>query len=280
MGIFSFTTIAILSALFAAIANILARVLLKDLKSKDILSVNFMILGLTLLVLSPFFWEFTLTKTTILFILLIALIDLFANYFHFKTFEKTDAGTATPLLSLAPLFTFVFGWIFLGESLTLMTALLAAAIVFGLIMFSVDFKNFGPFNAATLTPALLASFLFGISAIPTKYLLHELATINAPSLFMLRAFTITLIAIPFFGFALRHISKKQLSFMGFRGLFVIAQWVLLYIALTLGSTGVTVTLGNITPIFVFILSIGLLGEKPTWRKASAAVTILALSLLI
>lgn len=276
----SLTTVAIASAFFAAMANILARVLLKGLRSQDILSVNFTIIGALLLCTMPWWWQFEFSYVAIGLVVLVASIDLFANYFYFKTFEKTDAGTATPLLSLAPLFTFALSWAFLGEVSAWTTYALAAAIVAALILFSIDFKHFGPFNAATLTPALMSSLLFGISAIPISYLLVNLEATNAQTLFMLRAFVIATLAVPFFGYGWRTLSLRQLGFMSFRSTFVIAQYVLLYIAITLGNTGVAVTLGNITPIFVFFLSILLLGESPTWRKASAAGLVLILSLLI
>ena len=43
----SFTTIAILSALLGAVANIIARTLLRDLRSQDILGINFLTMGAT-----------------------------------------------------------------------------------------------------------------------------------------------------------------------------------------------------------------------------------------
>lgn len=276
----SLTTIAITSAFFAAIANILARLLLRGLRSQDILSVNFTIIGIVLLCAMPWWWNFSFSWIAVGLIISIALIDLFANYFYFKTFERTDAGTATPLLSLAPLVTFLFSWVLLDEVSSLLTYVLALAVVAALILFSIDFKNFGPFNAATLTPALSSSFFFGVSAIPVSYLLLELQATNAPTLFMLRAFAIAIFAIPLFGFGWRMLSFNQIGFMAFRSVFVIAQYVLLYVAITLGNTGVAVTLGNITPIFVFFLGVLLLGESPTFRKAAAALLVLVLSFLI
>ena len=73
---------------------------------------------------------------------------------------------------------------------------------------------------------------------------------------------------------------KQYGVIFIRGLFVIAQWVLLYVALSKGNAGVSVTLGNITPIFVFILSAIFLGEKPTLKKLLVSILILGLSLVI
>lgn len=275
-----FTTLAIGSAIFAAIANILARVLLKNLKSKDILGINFLTMGATLVLLSPLFYKFEPSLKSIGLLVLIGMIDTLANYFYFKTFEQTEASVATPLLSLAPVFTFFYGWLLIGDVVSIKTYLIAFAITTLVVYFSVDFKNFKHFKAVTLVPALLASALFGASAIPSKYLLDNLDAINAPTLYMYRAGLIALFALILFRFSIPQLNTKQYRFIFFRGLFVIAQWLLLYYALTVGSAGVTVTLGNITPIFVFILSVIWLKEKPTVKKVLTSVLILVLSLIL
>ncbi len=280
MTFLNFTTISIISAFFAAIANILARTILKDLKTKDILAINFFTMGAVLLILSPFFYKFVPSLLNIGLLVLIALIDTIANYYYFQTFEKTSASVASPLLSLAPGFTFVFSWILISESASLKTILLCFAILVLVVFFSANLSDFRQFKKNTLWPALLSSLLFGLSAIPSKFLLDSAQAINAPTLYMFRACFIALFSVLFFKFTIQHISSKQYRIIFFRGLFVIAQWVLLYWALSRGSAGVTLTLGNITPIFVFVLSIIFLKEKPTLKKLIAAGLILVLSLLI
>lgn len=276
----NFTVVAVISALFGAIANLIARVLLKNLRSQDILAINFFTMAVTLVLISPLFYQFKPSVLTFSLIALIAVIDTAANYFFFKTFENTEASVATPILSLAPGFTFIVGWLFLGDIVSLQTYFLAALIIVLIVIFSVDFKNFHKFKTRTLIPALISSVLFGISAIPSKILLTKLHALNAPTLYMFRAGFIGLFALLFFGFSVRNLTIKQYRIIFFRGLIVIAQWVLLYFALSKGSAGVTITLGNITPIFVFILSAIFLGEKPTLKKVIASALILALSLII
>lgn len=276
----SYTFLAIAAAFFGSIANVLARVLLKDLKSKDILGINFLTMGITLVLISPLFYKFTPTYLNFALIILIASIDTVANYFYFKTFEQTEASIATPVLSLAPGFTFLFGWLVLGNVVSLQTYLLAALIIAGTVLFSIDFKNYEKFRAATLKPALISSFLFGVSAIPAKILLTNLHAINAPTLYMFRAGFIALFALLFFNFNIAQISIHQFRRIFVRGLVVITQYILLYTALSLGSAGVTLTLGNITPIFVFVLSVLFLKERPTLKKILTAGLILILSLII
>lgn len=83
------TIIPIISAFLAAIAGILARVLLKDTPAKKMLAVNFLVMGVTLFIISPLFYKFDLTWLSVALVLLIAVIDTLGNYFYFKTFENT-----------------------------------------------------------------------------------------------------------------------------------------------------------------------------------------------
>ena len=210
-------------------------------------------------------------------VLLIGLIDTLGNYFYFKTFEKTEASIALPLLSLAPVVTFFFGTIILSEYPSIISVVSAFAIVLLIIGISIDWKELPTFRKATLYPALVSAFLFGISAIPSKYLLSTLHATNAPTLYMFRAMFIGIFALLIFKDSRPRLALKTYGFIFIRGLFVIGQWILLYYALTLGNTGVAVTLGNITPIFVLFLSILFLKEKFNWKKALAAAAILAIS---
>ena len=275
-----FTLIAIGSAFCAAIANIFARTLLKKFKAKDFMGMNFLIMGVTLVLISPLFYFFEATPLSMGILISIGLIDTLANYFYFKTFEKTEATIATPILSLAPAFTFLFSWMILDEVVSLKTYLIALLIIITVIIFPTDFKNFKRFQKTTLIPALLAALLFGLSAIPTKFLLDSLGAINAPTLYMFRAGFIALFSLLLFPISIKTITSNQFRMLFIRGLFVIAQWLLLYFALTKGNAGVTLTLANITPIFVFILGAIFLSEKITLRKGIAAVLILVLSFLI
>jgi len=280
MNTISFTLIAIVSAFFGAVATVLARTLLKDLRSKDILAINFFTMGIVLLLLSPLFYKFDPTPIAMGLIVLIALIDTAANYFFFKTFEKTEASIASPLLSLAPVFTFFFGWVFLSDITNWRSFVFSIAIMVLIIIFSIDSSNFSAFKQSTLWPAVLSSILFGVSAIPSKYLLTTLHAVNAPTLYMFRAGFIAIFVVLLFRFTITNISITQYRIIFFRGLIVIAQWILLYYALSRGNAGVTITLGNITPVFVFFLSIIFLREKPTIKKLISAMLVLALSLLI
>lgn len=276
----SFTIIAIISAVFGAGTNILARTVLKEIKTKDMLGISFLTVAAVLLLISPVFYFFKLTIFGVLLLILVAIIDLGANFFFFKIFEKTEASVATPLISLAPVFAFFFGWVLISEKVNLITFLISVAIVVLVILFSVETKNIKEFKTNTLFPGLMSALLYGLSAIPAKILLTNLQVINSPTLYMFRAGLIALFALLIFRIPIRQISAKQYRGIFFQGLFAIAQWILLYFALSKGSAGVTITLAYIIPIFTFIFGIVFLKEKPTLKKGLAAILILILSFVI
>ncbi len=276
----NYTMIAIASAFFSAIATILARPLLKQIDSKSIIGINFLTMGVVLLLLSPLFYKFQASAITFAVLISISLIDTAANYYYFKTFEKTEAAVAAPLLALSPTFTFIFSWILLKEGTSIYNLILALLIIIITVTSITDFSNFAKTNTATLIPAMIAVLLFGLSAVPAKYLLNNLQVINAPTLYMFRAGFIALFSLLLFGFNITAITVKQYRLIFVRGLFVIAQWILLYYAISRGNTGVSATLANIAPVFVFILAAIFLKEKITWKKMLAALAILILSLII
>lgn len=61
---------------------------------------------------------------------------------------------------------------------------------------------------------------------------------------------------------------------------MITKWILFYYALEKGNAGVSTTLANITPIFVFFLSLIFLQEKFTIKKLLASFSILILAYMI
>ena len=155
--------IPIVSALLAAIVSILARVLFKGIPTKKILAVNFFTMAATLLIISPLFYKFIFSWKSICLVILIAVIDTSANYFYFKTFENTEASVAVPILSLAPVVTFLFSAIFLGEFPSLLSIISALVIMALIIVVSTDLKQWPKFSKTTLYPALASSFLCCLS---------------------------------------------------------------------------------------------------------------------
>ncbi len=275
----SYPIVAIASAMFAAIASIFAKSLLSHIPAKRLIGTTFLIMAGTLVVFSPLFYLFEANTLSISLLLSIAIIDTVANYFYFKTFEYAEASIATPLLSLAPTFTFFFGIVILRQVDSPITYIAGGGILLLILLFSIDFDQFHAFKSNVLFPGIMSSLLFGLSAIPTKLLLDTYHAINPPTLYMYRSILIGIFASIVYRSS-RTLTLSQYGSLFVRSLFVIAQWLLLYIALSQGSAGISMTLGNITPIFVFFLSVLFLKEKATVKKIITSLLILLLSLVI
>jgi len=282
-----YTIIAIASALFGAITNILARTILKDINAKNVLGMNFLLMTGTLAIFSPWFFKFDLSSkifnilpTTIILVLIISLIDLLANYYYFKAFEKSEASIVTPVLSLTPGFVFIFSYFLLRENINYVQLVLASLIIFGVILISTEHKSiFKVFTQLDTYPAIFAALLFAFSAIPSKYLLEN-NLINGPTLYEIRGGIIGLFAVMYFGSGVGELNRIHFRRLFYRSLIVIVQWLLLYIALSIGNAGVTYTLANLTPVFVVLLSKLFLNEQVSFRKYISAILILILAALI
>jgi len=280
------TILALGSAFFSAVSNILARTILKDIKTKNILGLNFLMMTGVLALFSPWFFKINISfkyagtfSVTILLVLLISIIDLISNYFYFRSFEESEASVVTPILSLSPGFIFVFSWFFLDDIVNYVQILFACLIIVVIIFISTDLKNIKSIKKLNIYPSLMASLLFALSAIPTKYLLSN-EFINAPTLYEIRGAVIGLFAIMFFGSGIEEMKSYHFRYLFIRSLFVIIQWLLLYAALIKGSAGISYTLANTTPIFVIILGVFFLKEKLSLRKIIATVLVLILAMMI
>lgn len=281
---YSFTTIAILSAFFSALANVFAKILLKDIKGSSIMGLSFLMVGSTLLIFSPLFYKFNPSWLSIGLLYTIGIIDGAANYFYFKTFERSEAGVATSLLALSPMITFIGAFLFLGTKTSPTAFILAVVIMLGIILLS-DASNLKDLSVKNLHShflfaPIMASILFGLSSIPSKALLSNIDAINGPTLYMFRATIIGMLSFIFLRPNLQALNVNHYRLVWLQGLLAIITWTLLYQALTIGNPGITMTLANTSPAFAIILSGILLRERVTLRKIVSVLLILGFSLLI
>ncbi|MBI4406983.1 MAG: DMT family transporter [Candidatus Kerfeldbacteria bacterium] len=275
----SYTTLALLSAIFAAIANVSARTLLKQLKVRDMFGISFLSVAGLLLLGSPWFYHFQITPRSILLLAMIICLDTIGNFFYFKSFERHEASTVTPLLALSPAFAFLGSWLLLSLTEPWYMYLIAAAIIVAVIFFSIDYKRGFHVGLATFLPAVITAACFGLSALPTKLLLTDAVT-NAPSLYMLRAALIGLITLVLFGTRFKSVTTQQFGYIILRSAIVSTSWILFYYALAKGDVGIVSTLGATAPVFVFIIGAVFLHEKMTFKKLLAAGLIVLLSLTL
>lgn len=276
-----FTTLAIISAFFGALANIFARILLKDVESYNIMGLSFLMVGSTLLIFSPMFYYFMPSWATIGLLYAIGIIDTASNYYYFKSFEMSEAGIATSLLALSPVITFIGSFLFLGTQTSPIIIMFALFIMISIVALSSDSPvNLKSFHTSALAAPILASVFYGLSSIPSKALLSNFNAINAPTLYMFRATIIGMCSFIFMRPNLQKITFHHYRLIWLQGLLAILMWVALYTALSKGNPGVTMTLSSMAPVFTVIFGALFLRERITFKKILSTILILGFSAAI
>ncbi len=265
----SSTVLAITSAFLGGVTTIMARLVLQKMRPQEVMVISFVVMMSVLLILSPHFYVYKPSLESALVIVALCLIDTVANLLLFKAHANAEPGVSSPLLALTPFFTFLFGWVLMGDRPDIPSAALSFAIVMVLILLSIDLSRWRQISGTVILPALLSGVLFGLSAIPAKHLLSTMDAINAPTLYMFRSAYIALFSLIFLDLKLSGVTQKEFRLILVRSLLVIAQWLCFYLALQKGEAGITVTLANLTPVFVFILAPFFLKERTIFKTLLA-----------
>jgi drug/metabolite transporter (DMT)-like permease len=272
----SYVYLALLSAFLGGVMDIFARHIVQGITPKHMLIWSLFSISLFLGIFSPFYFSFTYDLRLLTIFLSMCFLDFLANLCYFKSLKNANASTVTPILSLAPAFTFAVSWAFATDKIEPDKLIYTFGIILLVIFFTIDKKNLKLQSKNVLIPALGSAVLFGSSAVFAKQILSSGLT-NPPSLYFLRAVTMGLTAFLFFGKGFLKIGKKNIISIFIRSTVVIARWVIMYYALSMGNAGVTLTLVNTSPIFVFVLSTLILKEKIELKKAITAILVFILA---
>ncbi len=218
------------------------------------------------------------------------MLDGIANYLYFKSFEITDAVTASLYLSLSPLFTLLLLPLFgsNGESIGLKEILAVLVIFSGILILNGVFvlfspplretrasQKFFPLSNNSLKSILiptLASLVFGFNVYLIKQILN-MPVVNAFSYYFLRAGVISGMMFVATRPKLGWITPLRMGLVMVRAGFVIAQWMLLLSALELGNPAAVKVVSDTPPLFVLIFAALFLGEQITWPKFLGACSI-------
>ncbi len=266
------------SAFFGAFSNILAKKILKEITSKVFVPINFFVIFFLMTPVVIFSFKLTLIPITIILIILIGIIDAFANYFIFSSIEKGEISHVTPIFCLAPLFTVLFTGLFLPQQFNMKVIAASIAITLSVYILNIKTKSFIEPIKSILTQenyfALIGAILFGLSAIPAKFVLTEYAVTSPATLYWIRALIIALVLSILFKPKISQLSKKDISFIAFRDIFVIIQWILLFYSIMISNVILAVTLANTIPLFTLIMARFAFKEKITFQKVIAIIIIM------
>lgn len=271
---------AVVSAFSGGIANLLARRLVRYAPARDLVSVNFGLMTVMLLPAAPWFWKFDGSWLALGIFLLAAVLDAAANILYFKSFEVLPAVTASSILALSPLFSLLlWPWLAPDVPLSAWNAVGIGLAVAGLILLARNFREGGEGESlerrtiGKMVYPLLAALLFGVNIYPVRTLLVN-DWMNPYTYYLLRAPVIAaatwLVLRPNLG----AVEIKRIGLTAGRLVFVIAQWLLLLMALEIGNPAVVKVLADTSPFFVLLLAGLVLKEKVgKWQALGAVLTV-------
>ncbi len=279
--------LSLVSALFGALNNILAKYVMGFARPKDYISVNFAVIFALMIPFAPFFFQLTPTPRAIILVIIASIVDSAANYFYFKSFEMTDASTASALLSLSPLFAMLILPLLRSFSLAYLKPLDIVgicAVVAGVIVLNMRIAHSKPQTAPhgvskELLIPLCSSFFFGINVYLIKYILTA-RFVNPATYYFIRAFIIMLLMFLVLRPQFDWVNGERILIVSGRAVFVIGKWILLLYAVSLGNPPVVKAVSEVTPLFVLFLSFVFLSETIDRYKILGSASIVAGVVLI
>lgn len=125
-----------------------------------------LISGMYLIVLAVFWSKINFNLQYILIAFAIALLGYIPLVTFYKALEKGRVGVVTPVANSSVIFTILFSVIFFGESLNTIQVVSMVAVVIGIFLISVDFKNLKGSHLLKLSSgipyALVSCLLWGL----------------------------------------------------------------------------------------------------------------------
>ncbi len=275
-------SLSLLSAFSGALAALLTKPVLRYTSTRNYLSVNFAVLFVLLLPAAPWAFALNLTPGMGALLLLTALIDVPANYFYFRAFEVLEAGPASVLLSLAPLFALtvapLVGIAGALDAPAVGGILLTAAGVAILNRAVQSASNTGqsphPTRRSYFLIPLASSAIFGVNVYLVKYILCN-GSANPYTFYLIRTLIIAVLSHLLWRPDLRWVTPRALVAVAGRGVFVAGKWLLFLYAVALGAPALIQTVGEVTPLFVVILAALFLKEPFTRAKLLGVALVVA-----
>ena len=270
------------SAVLGAGANLSARSLMRRVKPRDYIPVNFLLMAVMMLPGVSFFWHFEGGWLTLAILAGTVLLDTLGNFLYFRAFEINNAATASALLSLSPLFTLLLsGLVAFSAAPGWIDILAVLLIVAGVVVLQREMAVGEPAadtaqraRFVRLLAPVGAALIFGATILPIKYLLSN-QLINPYTFYFLRGPMIALLAQFFFRPDYHWLTRSNLPLTIGRAVIVLAQWLLLLYALQGGSAAAVKAISDASPLFVLLFGGLFLREKITRRKAAGVIAIIA-----
>jgi len=248
--------------LFAAV-NVLDKILrMQHLKS----NLGFMMLSMlkngALLILLPFVALQPMKPFDILLLLVAGVLWQVLTYLYVIALSVEEVSRVVPLWNLAPPFTLVLAWLFLGERLSVMDYAAFAVLLFGAVLISTHIRQL---KSMRLSKAfwlmLLATFLIVIHLVIMKYLLRSYSVLMLFLFIQLIGFLMAIMLFPFkrpretFTHDVTLLSKGGIALFATMSLISFAAYLVYNYAISYGPLTMIAGLDGFQSLFLFIFTV-------------------------
>ena len=280
----SWILFSILSAAVWAIVNTVDKYVLTKLVKKPV--VPLMIFGIIGLIASFFvhlFHGFSyLSYFNIALAFVAGILYVIGILFYFKAVKIEEISRVIPLLYLSSLFVSILAAIFLGEIFTPIKYLGIFLLIIGAV--SISSKNFIKFGfGKAFWFMVLASLVFSINAVITKYLLNFVDFWTIFSYIRIGAF---FALIPTFCFSFKDLilavwehGKKTVILISLNEILALFAVILITIAMTKGYITLVNALSSVQPFFVLLIAVILSVFYPKILKEEIGKSAILLKLI-
>lgn len=264
--------LALLSALFAGLTSILAKIGIKDVNSNlatAIRTIVVLIMAWAIVSMTGSIEAITdISGRTLLFLILSGLATGASWLCFFRAIQIGDVNKVTPVDKSSTLLTIILAFIFLGERFTSITVV-AMVLMFGGTMLMIEKKDVNE------TKDIHNSWLFAVLSAVFAALTSILGKIGIEDVDSNLGTAIRTVVVLIMAWLIVFIqgAQKQISSIGRRnGLFLIlsglatgASWLCFYRALQDGPASVVVPIDKLSVLFTVLFAVIVLKEKMTTR---------------
>lgn len=224
--------------------------------------------GIIVVAIAPFFSDsiFLLGLVSTVTLLSAGMIAALSITFYLYALDEEEASIVVPLMQLIPVFGYLFGYLFLGETLTTQQIIAFGIIVFGSVILSLDLveENKYKIKIKVLMLMIGCTVLFALYETMFKFVAVDVGFVEATFWEHLGLLTYGIILFSFFpkfrnGFKLIVTQKsKRIEILGLNigsEILTIIGNVLTNYALLLAPIVLVLLVGSFQPVFVFTIGI-------------------------
>lgn len=279
--------LAFLSAIFAALTSIFAKIGIKDVDSNLATAIRTIVVlamaWLIVLVTGAFDGIWSISGYTLFFLVLSGLATGASWICYFKALSLGNVNKVTPIDKSSTVLTMVLAFIFLGERFTPITGI-GAAVMFAGTMLMIEKKDVDErrIGSSWLIYAILSAVFAALTSILGKVGIEgvdsNLGTAVRTCIVLAMAWLIV-----FAQGTWRQtgtIGRKNTGFLVLSGLATGASWLCFYRALQEGPASLVIPIDKLSVLFTVLFAVLILKEKMSSRSWTGLALLVAGTLML